>query len=630
MTKSHRISVDTFTGHLFVAFCCVVFLSLLLLALHVSNVNGNVADAIEFVVAILVLPIANVITYGIVQPVPVSCLFPRSIPPKSSNKASYFVEIGTLLFFLSALPILYFDFSLSVEPLHYLTNLAPAFHIHNGGILLSDTFSQYGPGPTVATYLTGLLYGFSFGTANMVVQLFNIIFYILIVAVTFVSCRSKPWVLLVPILIIGAMLSVWGANESNINIAPSTLGFRYLPALTLVLAITLLPPNRSHSALSVFALVFASIWSIEALFGTVLIQLGFIAGINLRDRNFAKLIQDTSITLLICLASILVLGVAIWFWAGTTIDLFKYIGFLSVYNPLSDYWAKPSGLNLSWYSLLLIFIHINTIILIHIFFKINTKNHLLYNVILPVLLFSIFCSIYYKSRSVDYTLSIVYPPISILLSLAIVYFLSLVPNRFRIKISIVLLSLFVFTAYYNFSSLYHKKSNYSFLLHQCRDEQRCSLPKLVHGLQITLAKKPVLEPVGNQWSDYRLDNKNILQDAVSIIENNVFENSNPTVLLGKVQHISYLSDLALFYSKRWHNWPRSFTFTDELVPSIHSSILAFSPQKMTEQLVVVRKDKSSLEIVESGIWVKLQSGYQLCPLKVESLMLEAYKTCGLK
>ena len=152
----------------------------------------------------------------------------------------------------------------------------------------------------------------------------------------------------------------------------------------------------------------------------------------------------------------------------------------------------------------------------------------------------------------------------------------------------------------------------------------------MQGLKETLAKKPVLEPVGNEWSDYRLDNDNVLQDAISIIENNAPEDSKPTVLLGKVQYISYLSDLALFYSGRWHSWPRSFTFTDELVPSIQRSILNYSPQNMSEQLVIVRKDKLSLETVETGIWKKLLSSYHLCSLRVESLMLEAYEICGKK
>lgn len=66
-----------------------------------------------------------------------------------------------LLAVLSALPFLFFDFSLAAEPLHYLTIMGPAVHLRNGGTLLVDTFSQYGPGAVLA-----MLSGFALGSVT--------------------------------------------------------------------------------------------------------------------------------------------------------------------------------------------------------------------------------------------------------------------------------------------------------------------------------------------------------------------------------------------------------------------------------------------------------------------------------
>ncbi|MEP1577714.1 MAG: hypothetical protein ABJJ87_01865, partial [Lentilitoribacter sp.] len=424
------------------------------------------------------------------------------------------------------------------------------------------------------------------------------------------------------------VLSIWGMNGSNVNIAPSVLGFRYLPLLIMVLGIALLPSNRCNSFLTVFALSFASLWSFEALFGTVLIHLCFITGVNLNDRNFRKLLSEIVISIFICAITISVFIIVIKVWSGLWVDLTKYLGFISIYNPVSEYWAKSSSLNFEWYFIALVFIHLNTLIVYDIIYEKHSKNVTLYNYVLPVLYFSIFCSLYYKSRSIDYTLTIVYPALSILVSMFIVFVYSNYFINRKVVFFVIIVSL-SFIPYYYISQLYRKNSNYSFLLHECRDENRCTLPELAYGLRRAIAQRPVLEPVGNQWADYRLQNENILQDAITVITKNLAKNSKPTVLLGKVQHISYLSDLALLYSGKWHSWPRSFTFTDELVFSIRNGILDFSPQNMLQNLIVVRKDKAALEIVESGIWARILSDFQLCPLKIESEKLEAYEICGL-
>src|SRR5262249_53863423 len=87
--------------------------------------------------------------------------------------------------------ILCFDFSLASDALHYMTNIGPALHMLHGGTLMVDTFSQYGPGPVLVTYLAFRLGGASFQAANIAIQCCNILFYVLLLLVLWRGARFK-------------------------------------------------------------------------------------------------------------------------------------------------------------------------------------------------------------------------------------------------------------------------------------------------------------------------------------------------------------------------------------------------------------------------------------------------------
>ena len=174
-----------------------------------------------------------------------------------------------LLTAAAATCVLYFDFSLSADPQHYLTNVGPAVHLLHGGQLMVDTFSQYGPGPVVATMLGFMIGPISFGTANLTVQFFNLAFYIIFLACLYRMTSRKLAALLLGVFAIGAMFAIWFWGQWSLNAPPSVLGFRYLPCLVMVLALSEMRPPKRWSPLSAFATCFAALWSLETLAGTL-------------------------------------------------------------------------------------------------------------------------------------------------------------------------------------------------------------------------------------------------------------------------------------------------------------------------------------------------------------------------
>ena len=155
-----------------------------------------------------------------------------------------------------------------------------------------DTFSQYGPGPVLLTYLAFQLGQPSFAVANIAVQLCNILFYVLFLITLWQSTRYRLAALWLGLIVLMYWLSGWAYGEGNVNAAPSVLGMRYLPAMLMAVALASEAEGSRHSALTFLASFLAAFWSAEAVVGTLALHWGFLSLINLRDRSFGRLIAD--------------------------------------------------------------------------------------------------------------------------------------------------------------------------------------------------------------------------------------------------------------------------------------------------------------------------------------------------
>src|SRR5262249_32403466 len=235
--------------------------------------------------------------------------------------------------------VLYFDFSLYADPLHYLTNIGPALHLLHGGILMVDTFSQYGPGPIVATLLGFKVGPITFGMANLTVQLSNLAFYIIFLACLYQMTSRKLSALSLGVFSIGIMLAIWAWGEWSINMVPSALGFRHLQPLVMVLALSLMRPPNRWSLLSAAATFFAALGSVEALVGTLAIHLLFLLMVDLRERSYFRLLPDALTAMLPAGLAILFVMILTAIWGTSLPDYTVYLRFLSYYNILASFWG---------------------------------------------------------------------------------------------------------------------------------------------------------------------------------------------------------------------------------------------------------------------------------------------------
>lgn len=533
-------------------------------------------------------------------------------------------ENGSMLFLLAAffaLPFLFFDFSLAVEPLHYLTVMGPAVHLLNGGILLADTFSQYGPGAVLST-LSGFALGpLSFGTANIVVQLGNLIYYALVLVFLYRACDHRYLAILLGLIAISFVQEGWDHGNGNLNIAPSPLA-RYLPTLMMVAAIALLKPPGRHSLLTVSAMVLSAMWSVETLVGTIAVQVVFLGALAIRERSWRRMSRDVLVAMLPAIITLGAFSLVIYAQSAHWPRFDIYLRFLSVYNPLSDYWAKPRQ-SFYWWIPMLVAIFLS---LAHCWISIldrrtsQSANRQIYCLI-PMTALCLWSALYYVSRSIDYTLLIAFLPFA-----AVVIAQGQLLLRTRLRGWVIYAGVLIgaFGVYQTFG-IWRPAGPYSFLLHECRDHDRCTPAALRGRIEDRLLARPALEAVGNQWADYRLDNGGVLREATGLIGQYFAPGVPATVLLGRVQYVSYLSDLALIYTGHWHRWPISFTFTDNLVPPLIQKIVATPVQLYEGEVVVVRRAEDTLEGVEREILAKIRADYHLCEIPNDLHQVTAYR-----
>jgi hypothetical protein len=136
-------------------------------------------------------------------------------------------------------------------------------------------------------------------------------------------------------------------------------------------------------------------------------------------------------------------------------------------------------------------------------------------------------------------------------------------------------------------------SPYALLLHECRDHHRCTPAALRHSLSETVNSETALRSRNNFWSldDY---DRVIVAEAKSLIERFSGNSTKVTVLLGESSDgQQMLSDIALMYANKWHTPPRSFTFSDELVPALLTRILAHQVTLGTGDVILVRRDDAT-------------------------------------
>lgn len=532
--------------------------------------------------------------------------------------------------------VLLFDFSLAHDAFHYLTNVGPALHILHGGTPMVDAFSQYGPGPVLATALAFLVGPTTFGTAQVMVQLFNFAFYALWLVCLYRMTRWKLAGLLLGILSIALYMAAWGRGYANVSDAPSVLGFRYLPTLAMVLALSCLRVPARHSALTALSTFFSGLWSVETLVGTLGIHFAFLGLLGLRDRAIVRAIGDGIAALLPAAAAVLVMTIATLLVAGAPPDYGTYLGLLAIHHPLEgEPWSVAvNPMFLGWSGMLLAMFVVMSDAWARV---LNPPSGLMgvggdavFYRFVPMTMLLMLQAAYFVGRSVDYNLAMALLPfcaLAIPAALAVTTTVSTAAGPARL-LTLVPAAIGLWIVTFTGVSLLRQNAPYSLFVHECRDHGRCSPAGLARGFDEAIRLRAVLEQVRKPDPDGWLDSDGIVRDAVTMIGSLAPDERAVTVLLGRLRRFLTLSEFALMYAGKWDRWPRSMTFSDELLKPLAERIVA-APIRLREgELVIVRSDETALGVIETGILQRIRSEYRLCPLPHASKLVAAYRIAG--
>jgi hypothetical protein len=535
----------------------------------------------------------------------------------------------------------FFDFSLPSDAIHYLTNVAPALHVRFGGVVMVDTFSQYGPGPVLMTLLGLNLGPTTLATANIIVQIHNLAFYSLWIFCLYRLSALKLPALVIGFLSVGVLMAGWGGGNSNINFAPSILGFRYLPILLMVVAISLMPPPKHHSAFTAVSTFIAGLWGIEALVGALGIHLVFLAFLNLRHRAFARVFTDSVKACLPFLAAIAVTISLTLIQSGKLPNYAIYMEYLSVYSMLSPYWSLPANpLFFGWAAILIAVF----LVLADSWTRIIDQSsqitelsvsELIYKFV-PMAFLAVLMSAYFVGRSVEYTIVLAFLPFvgiaaPAILRTATYAVQTRAPAAWYVLSATGLACLWALS--FTLLALLRHDAPYSFFLQECRDQGRCIPSALLAGLHTKLLAQPVIEKVGNRWSDNYYDGSGAVREAVDAIQRFAPDQPTVSVFLGPIRGIIEMgtvrdqiaSDVALMYAGKWHRWPRSYGFSDELLPALVTQIVTAPIHLNAGELVIVRRDETKFGEIEKGILQKIRSENTLCPLPEQWKEIAAYR-----
>jgi hypothetical protein len=517
----------------------------------------------------------------------------------------------------------YFDFSLAIDALHYLSNVSPAIQVMPGGVPLVDGFSQYGPGPMLAT-LIGITIGpETFGSANITVQIFNLAFYSVILLCLTRLVNTKVAVAILGFAAIGVLFGV-----GNINAAPSMMGFRYIWPALMVLAISHLRVAQLHSIWTALATTGAAFWSIEALVGTLAIHLLFILASKACQRSFVPICSDFVLALAPAFVAVASFSLVIVIWSGSFPDFTAYSRFLMVYNAFSDYWGIPArGTFWGWAPIALTLAVVSMLVWARIFADpaptSRTDQKLLYGYV-PMASLMGLMSLYYLGRSVDFTLIIAFLPFSVVIIAAYVDGLAAWQQGGKLlRLALGLLSAgIILILTYSILALYGPNSAVRLAWHECRYHGHCMTHALLTELDQRVRNQPTLQADSNLGTSGR----NLVFETVRLIALRLAHQERAAVFLGRAEaNRSIATDLALFYAGKVHRWPISFTFTDELVPQLFERIVRAPIQLKEGEMVIVRRDESRLGPLESAILRQVRSQVLLCQEATDAVYVVLFR-----
>lgn len=161
-------------------------------------------------------------------------------------------------------PILLFSMQTSFDLDHYDAFVGPAIAVLHGRIPLLDVFSQYGLGYLLFT-LAFLVLPNTYAVCVGIVSLVNIVAFVVYLLILRTLIKNPYHFSLIGIV---SVLGVYFCNSMSVNVLPSSLGFRYVPAM-LFLYFLVQDKEEDEDKLTrkinIGLLLLNAFWSIECL-----------------------------------------------------------------------------------------------------------------------------------------------------------------------------------------------------------------------------------------------------------------------------------------------------------------------------------------------------------------------------
>lgn len=161
-------------------------------------------------------------------------------------------------------PLLLFSVQSAFDLDHYDAFVGPAIAVLHGRIPLMDVFSQYGLGYLLFT-MAFLVLPNTYAVCASIVSLVNIGAFVVYLLILRILIKNPFQFSLIGIV---SVFGVYFSNEISMNVFPSAVGFRYLPAMLFVYFLISerdSERNKLNEKVNFFILCLNAFWSIECL-----------------------------------------------------------------------------------------------------------------------------------------------------------------------------------------------------------------------------------------------------------------------------------------------------------------------------------------------------------------------------
>jgi len=196
-------------------------------------------------------------------------------------------------------PAFLFDVNLHYSIGNYGAYIGPANAVMGGHLPLVDIHCQYGLSYLIFAFVFKFLLPLSYTAAAAIVSFLDVVFYVIYLLIIRKISKENISIIALGLL---TLLFFKLVLPYNIVYTPSVAGFRFIPPLLLLFALTTLPERRILNLWTSVALLLCILWSFEVLLYGVITYAAFIIFYGLLNKEgMRKITKYIGILAVACL-----------------------------------------------------------------------------------------------------------------------------------------------------------------------------------------------------------------------------------------------------------------------------------------------------------------------------------------